>query len=150
MTPMFDLTAQPITKTGDVYQLGDHRLMCGDWDKVHIGLSNGWRMQHEIIMCATRGKYPWDRKAGRGNVIQALRTGNENHPTEKPVGLIEELLKVANLETLVYDPFAGAGSSLLAAERQGRTWYGMEIEPFYCDRIVRRWQGLTGQEAKLL
>ena len=47
----------------------------------------------------------------------------------------------------VYEPFAGTGTTLIAAEQLGRTCYGIEISPSYCDVIVQRWENLTGQEA---
>jgi DNA modification methylase len=48
----------------------------------------------------------------------------------------------------VYEPFCGTGTTLIAAEQLGRTCYGMEISPAYCDVIVKRWETLTGQTAK--
>jgi len=48
---------------------------------------------------------------------------------------------------LVYEPFLGSGTTLIAAEQLGRTCYGMEISPAYCDVIVQRWETLTGKQA---
>jgi len=50
---------------------------------------------------------------------------------------------------IVYDPFLGSGTTLIAAEQLGRKCYGMEISPQYCDVIVKRWENLTGQKAVL-
>jgi DNA modification methylase len=50
---------------------------------------------------------------------------------------------------VVYDPFLGSGTTLIAAEQLGRTCYGMEISPQYCDVIVKRWENLTGEKATL-
>jgi DNA modification methylase len=52
-------------------------------------------------------------------------------------------------EGLVYDPFLGSGTTLIAAEQLGRKCYGMEISPQYCDVIVKRWKTLTGNKAVL-
>ena len=49
----------------------------------------------------------------------------------------------------VYDPFLGSGTTLIAAEKTGRTCYGTEIAPQYVDVIVKRWQDYTGKEATL-
>jgi DNA modification methylase len=49
----------------------------------------------------------------------------------------------------VYEPFCGTGTTLIAAEQCGRTCYGMELSPQYCDVIVNRWEALTGQKATL-
>jgi len=48
------------------------------------------------------------------------------------------------------DPFLGSGTTLIACEQLGRTCYGMEISPQYCDVIVNRWEKLTGKKAKLV
>jgi DNA modification methylase len=50
---------------------------------------------------------------------------------------------------LVYDPFIGSGTTLIAAEQLGKKCYGMEISPNYCDVIVKRWENLTGKKATL-
>jgi tRNA G10 N-methylase Trm11 len=49
----------------------------------------------------------------------------------------------------VYDPFLGTGTTLIAAEMTGRSCYGLEIDPAYCDVIINRWQNFTGVEATL-
>ena len=49
----------------------------------------------------------------------------------------------------VYDPFLGSGTTLIAAEQLERKCYGMEIDPRYCDVIVKRWETLTGKKAEL-
>ena len=50
---------------------------------------------------------------------------------------------------IVYDPFLGSGTTLIASEQLGRACYGMEISPQYCDVIVKRWENLTGKKAVL-
>jgi DNA modification methylase len=69
------------------------------------------------------------------------------HPTEKPVSLLAEI--IGWTVGLVFDPFLGSGTTLIAAEQLGRKCYGMEISPQYCDVIVARWEKLTGQKAVL-
>ena len=49
----------------------------------------------------------------------------------------------------VYEPFAGTGTTLIAAEQLGRKCYGLEIDPIYCDVIVKRWEAFTGKKATL-
>ena len=53
------------------------------------------------------------------------------------------------LEGLIFDPFLGSGTTLIAAEQLGRTCFGIEIEPKYIDVIVQRWQNLTNEQATL-
>jgi len=52
-------------------------------------------------------------------------------------------------DDLVYDPFLGSGTTLIAAEQLGRKCYGIEISPQYCDVIVKRWETFTGKKAQL-
>ena len=72
------------------------------------------------------------------------------HPTQKPVLLAVWFLeKFSKPGDIVADIFLGGGSSLIACEQLGRICYGMEIDPVYCDVIVKRWETLTGQKAVL-
>jgi DNA modification methylase len=73
-----------------------------------------------------------------------------DHPTMKPVRLIARLIRNSTAgKGLIYDPFLGSGTTLIAAEQLGRKCYGMEISPQYCDVIVQRWEKLTGKTATL-
>jgi DNA modification methylase len=75
---------------------------------------------------------------------------NEDHPTMKPIDLLVYLIKNSSKENqLILDLFGGSGSTLIAAEQTNRICYTMELDPKYCDVIVRRWEKLTGQKAKL-
>lgn len=66
----------------------------------------------------------------------------------KPVGLVAKLISDGTpAQGIVYDPFCGSGTTLIAAEQLGRTCYAMEIEPCYCDVIIRQWEDLTGRKA---
>ena len=72
------------------------------------------------------------------------------HPTMKPVELIEyQLLNNTKGQDLVFDPFGGSGSTLIAAEKSGRHCIMLELDPAYCDVIIRRWQNFTKQDAVL-
>jgi DNA modification methylase len=73
---------------------------------------------------------------------------NDLHPTMKPVALVEKaLLSSSRRGELVLDPFAGSGTTLIACEKTGRKARLMEIEPAYCDVIIRRWQEFTNKQA---
>lgn len=70
------------------------------------------------------------------------------HPTMKPIPLIGKLIKNSSIKgQLVYEPFAGSGSTLIAADQLERTCYAMELDPRYVDVIVTRWEELTKQKA---
>jgi DNA modification methylase len=74
---------------------------------------------------------------------------SEEHPTMKPVALVERAIKNSSDHgDLIFEPFMGSGTTLIASERLGRACRGMEIEPRYVDVAVRRWQRLTGQKAE--
>ena len=73
------------------------------------------------------------------------------HPTQKPVGLIAEILKDFTKEDdIILDCFGGSGSTLIACEQIDRTCYMIEYEAHYVDVIIKRWENLTGEKAVLL
>lgn len=77
-------------------------------------------------------------------------TRNAEHPTMKPIELLVYLIKNSSKENnIIVDLFAGSGSSLIAAEQTNRICYTMELDPKYCDVIIKRWETLTGQKAEL-
>jgi DNA modification methylase len=70
------------------------------------------------------------------------------HPTPKPVELVADAFRDVSVPgSIVIDPFMGSGTTLIAAEKTGRLAYGMELDPFYCDVVVRRWQRYVGKTA---
>lgn len=76
-----------------------------------------------------------------------IREGEKDkrvHPTQKPIKLIEECIRLADNPQTILDPFGGSGSTLIAAEQTGRTAYLMELDPHYCDVICKRFQQATG------
>ena len=71
------------------------------------------------------------------------------HTCPKTVKLFSELLSYTGKEGLVYDPFIGSGSTLIACEKTNRICYGMELDPKYIDVIIQRWEEFTGKTAEL-
>lgn len=243
---------EPKTKLGDIYQLGDHRLMCGDStsiesvEKLADGLVDilvtdppynvdytgktkdalkiqndsmddstfrqflrdaftaadtvmkpgavfyiwhadsegynfrgackdaGWQVRQCLIwqkdtMVMGRQDYHWkhepclygwkdgaahlwatDRK--QTTLILCKRpTKNDLHPTMKPVELMEyQILNNTKGMDIVLDLFGGSGSTLMACEKIGRKARLMELDPKYCDVIVKRWEDFTGRKAELV
>ena len=71
------------------------------------------------------------------------------HPAQYPVGLPEFFIRAYTDEgDIVFDPFVGSGTTLIAAENTKRRGFGCEISPAYCDVIVQRWENLTGKTAE--
>lgn len=233
--PEVDEDSEPITQLGDIWQLGEHRLMCGDstdkatvellmdgkkadmvftdppynigyrgvsdkrtiqndkmtdedfvdflekalmpcetmyvccswqyshlfrqalenigqkikamivWDKVNPAQHlDKYFKQHEIIWyCGAFG----GEKTLRGDVWQCKRQKNTVHPTMKPLELIGMALQDQPKKKTVYDGFGGSGSTLIACEQLDRTCYMMELDPKYCDVIIKRWETFTGKKA---
>ena len=99
----------------------------------------------------------WTNQEGRTRMfthqwhgmIKASEQGQARmHPTQKPVELFVWLVNEFGLSFL-FDPFLGSGTTLIAAEKTGRKCYGMELDPKYCDVIVKRWEDFTGKKAEL-
>lgn len=88
--------------------------------------------------------------AGTTTIYQDKPSRSDEHPTMKPVKLIGRLLANSSEpgEEIVLDPFGGSGSTLIACEQSGRTCYTLELDPKYCDVIVRRYEELTGTPAR--
>lgn len=78
-------------------------------------------------------------------------TRSDEHPTMKPIELVAKAIKNSSERgAVVLDPFGGSGSTLIACEKIGRVARTMELDPKYCDVIVRRWEQFTGERAELL
>lgn len=108
------------------------------WDKDQIGMGHVFRKQHELILAASKGVAKTSDRS-IGTVIRAKRSNSDDHPSPKPVGLIERLLRATTRpgET-VLDPFMGAGATLVAAKLTGRQAIGIEIEERYCEVAAGR------------
>lgn len=73
---------------------------------------------------------------------------NKDHPTMKPIPLVARAIQNSSKKgEIVLDTFLGSGTTLMAAEQAGRVCYGSEMDPVYCDVIIRRWEDFTGQKA---
>jgi len=248
-----DVPEEPKTKLGDIYQLGNHRLMCGDSTNIEavveltggagvdmlltdppynvayegktkesLTIQNdsmgndqfrqflrdafvtadtvmkkgavfyiwhadsegynfrgacddaGWKVRQCLIwkkssMVMGRQDYHWKHepclygwKDGAGHLWAADRKQttilefekphrNGEHPTMKPVALFEyQMLNNTKGGDMVLDLFGGSGTTMLAAEKHGRHAYLMELDPKYCDVIIKRWEDFTGKTAVLL
>jgi DNA modification methylase len=127
------------------------------WVKQSAGM--GWqdyRAQHEPILYGWKeggsGKHFYCGDRTKTTIWQIGRDAQASyvHPTQKPVALPEEAIKNSSKgEDIVLDLFGGSGSTLIACEKSGRVNRSMELDPKYCDVIVKRWQEFTGQKATL-
>jgi len=118
------------------------------WNKVnHAQHLDKYFKQHEIIFYY--GDYG-GQKTLRGDIWTIKRQKNTVHPTMKPVELIEMSLEDNPGKKIVFDMFGGSGSTMIACEKQGKHARLMELEPKYCDVIVKRWEDFTGKKAELI
>lgn len=137
------------------------------WTKQAPGMGSLYRSQHEFFFVWKngRGRHQNNIELGkhgraRSNIWSypsaAVFRHSEGtdllatHPTCKPVALVADaILDVSKRGDIIIDPFLGSGTTIIAAERVGRIGYGMELDPLYCDAIIRRFEALTGQQALL-
>lgn len=103
----------------------------------------------------------WSKQKHKRDIVRILWAGyfgmkGEDtkiriHPTQKPVELVIYFINKWGQNTnILADLFLGSGSTLIACEKTNRICYGMEIDPVYCDVIVKRWEDYTGKNAELL
>lgn len=154
-----------LIKAGDA--VFDTRLNICVWDKGRGGMGALYRSQHELVAVFKKGTAPHLNNVALGkngrnrtNVWsfpgmagfgKARKKALELHPTVKPVALVAEaLLDVTGPGDIVIDLFGGSGSTLIAAERLGRQARLLEYDPVYVDRIIARWEQMTGRTAILL
>ena len=125
---------------------------CIVWDKKSIGLGQAnYRPQHEFIFYCKGGAWYGDKAQSDVWYMSRGATGQYVHPTQKPVELIEKAINNSSKAgDIVIDCFGGSGSTMIAAEKIGRHSRLMELDPKYCDVIVKRWEEFTGKKAELL
>jgi len=122
------------------------------WAKERLVIGRGdYQWQHEPCWYAVRSKGNWtgDRKQTTLWTISSRGQDTDTvHGTQKPVECMRRpMLNNTDFGQVVYDPFLGSGTTLIAAETAGRVCYAMEIDPRYVDVAVRRWQAFTGKPA---
>ena len=125
------------------------------WAKARAVLTHSRYMwQHELAVYGwQRGHKPSTKPPANAATVWNINQQGDSdgtHPTQKPVELFRRCIEHQTLAgQLCYEPFAGSGSQLIAAEQLNRTCYAMEIDPGYVDAAVKRWEAYTGEKAEL-
>jgi hypothetical protein len=143
------------------------RLNLCVWNKSNAGMGSLYRSKHELIFVYRVGTAPhlnmvelgkhgrnrtnvWDY-ASVNSLKGSRREDLALHPTVKPVGLVmDAIADVTRRGDLVLDTFLGSGTTLIASERTGRRFRGIDIDPGYVDVALSRWTAMTGKEPVLL
>jgi hypothetical protein len=136
------------------------------WNKSNAGMGSLYRSKHELVFVYRVGKAPhlnmvelgrhgrnrtniWDY-ASVNSMRGSRREDLTLHPTVKPTGLVADAIQdVTRRGDLVLDLFLGSGTTLMAAERTGRRFRGLDIDPAYVDVAIERWSARTGIEPHL-
>jgi DNA modification methylase len=137
------------------------------WNKTNGGMGTFYRSKHELIFVFKIGSGPHTNTFGLGdtgryrtnvwdyagvNTFTKRRAAElAMHPTVKPVALIADALRDCSLRgQIVLDAFGGSGTTLIAAEKTGRSARLIELDARYCDTIIKRFETFTGKSAKLV
>ena len=121
-----------------IWDKGNHTLSNSDYMSMYEPIFYGWVNSHKFY----GGKNGMD-------IWRIKRTAkNDLHPTMKPVELVEKaIIDGSQINGLVLDLFGGSGSTLVACEKNNRDCRMMELDPKYCDVIIKRWEEFTGKQA---
>lgn len=123
------------------------------WAKNSLTLSQtDYQSQHEPCLYGwmDNGKHSWYSDRKQTSVWKFDKERVVGHTTPKPVALVEKAISNSSKGgDIVIDLFGGSGSTLIASEKIGRCARVMELDPIYCDVIVKRWENFTGKKAVL-
>jgi DNA modification methylase len=134
------------------------------WSKTNAGMGSLYRSQHELVFVYKNGKRPHINNVelgrfgrNRTNIwnyagVNSFGKGRDAelamHPTVKPLALVADaILDCSKRGGIVLDAFAGSGTTLLAAEKTGRHGFGIELDPYYSDTVIRRFLDVYGLKA---
>ncbi len=107
--------------------------------------------QHELILYGWYGTHKFRRSKDKSVLFYPRPSKSKLHPTTKPIGLIRRLiLNSSEIGETVFDGFLGSGTCLLACEQTKRRCFAVEIDLEYCLTVIKQWERLTGQKAKIL
>lgn len=139
---------------GAAFDAGWKVRQCLIWKKSTIVMGRqDYHWKHEPCLYGWKdgAGHLWASDRKQSTILEFDKPSrNAEHPTMKPVELFEyQLLNNTKGGDIVLDSFCGSGTTIIAAEKNGRVGYGMELDEKYCDVIIKRWQDYTKKEAIL-
>ena len=137
---------------GACVDVGWKTRQCLIWNKNSMVMGRqDYQWKHEPCLYGWKdgASHLWASDRKQTTVIDYQRpTKNDLHPTMKPVGLFDYLIKNNTKPgDVVLDLFGGSGTTIMACEQNGRNCYSMEYDPSYADVIIARWESFTGMKA---
>jgi len=118
------------------------------WVKPQLILGRGdYHWKHELCLYGWKqgNRPPWHMGRDQHTIWEIKRENDHIHPTQKPIEIFEKpILNHTLIGEICLDPFAGSGTQFIAAEKNNRICYGMEIDPGYVDVIIKRYCNFTG------
>lgn len=120
------------------------------WIKSHAVVGRkDYLPQHELIAYGWKGTHEFMKGKDKSVLFAPKLNKSTLHPTMKPISLLRKIiLNCTNVGDIVYDPFGGSGSLLIASEQTRRRCLMAELDPEYCQTIIDRYEKLTGVKAK--
>jgi DNA modification methylase len=119
------------------------------WKKNSIVLGRmDYKCQHENILYGWQNHHKWYGENNESTIIEINKPlSSKLHPTMKPLEIINKFIKNSSqIDNIIFDPFGGSGSTLIACEQTQRICRMMEIDPYYCSVIIERWETYTGKQ----
>ena len=136
---------------GAAHDIGWQVRQCLIWNKQTMVMGRqDYHWKHEPCLYGWKeGTHLWATDRKQTTVLNFDRPSkSEMHPTMKPVELfVYQITNNTKNEDIVLDTFLGSGSTLIACEKTDRVCYGMELDPKYCDVIIKRWEDYTNSKA---
>ncbi|KKU09061.1 MAG: methylase N-4/N-6 domain protein [Candidatus Uhrbacteria bacterium GW2011_GWE2_45_35] len=122
------------------------------WVKNHAVIGRkDYLPQHELIVFGWFGRHAFRRSKDKSVLFYPKPNKSSRHPTQKPIPLVRHLvLNATNVGDVVYEPFAGSGTTLICCEQTKRRCFAGEVDLEYCAGIISYWEKMSGQKAKLL
>ena len=123
------------------------------WMKNHFVIGRkDYQPKHEYILYGWKGKHKFYGGRDLTTILEFDKPSKSDlHPTMKPIDLLEFLIKQSSEKGgIVFDSFNGSGSTLIAAHNTGRVYRGIEVDPYFVDQSVLRWEKATSRKAMKL